>query len=135
MHRNNSMLFDTKNKNTEQKDNTMSDNQENMGGSYVAPSILSQDLHFEGKIKSVGELQIDGQIFGEVVADQITIGSTGVVEGNIACDSLTVLGKVSGDVQCKSLTVGSPAKIHGNVKYSEIYVEKGALVTAKFELV
>ena len=129
------MLFDTKDKNTEQKDKTMSDDTENMGGSYVGPSILSQDLHFEGKIKSRGELQIDGKIFGEVVADQITVGSTGTVEGAIACDSLTVLGKVSGDVHCKSLTIGSPAQIHGNVKYSEIYVEKGALVTAKFELV
>ena len=129
------MLFDAKDKNSKQKDDTMSEETENLGGSYVGPSILSQDLHFEGKIKSRGELQVDGRIYGEVAADQITVGSTGVVEGAIACDSLTVLGKVSGDVHCKSLTIGAPAQIHGNVKYSEIYVEKGALVTAKFELV
>ena len=131
------MLFDKKDKNTSpiEEDIKMSEETENLGGNYVGPSILSQDLHIEGKVKSRGELQVDGKIFGELVAEQITVGSTGTVEGAIACDSLTVLGKVSGDVHCKSLTIGSPAEIHGNVKYSEIYIEKGALVTAKFELV
>lgn len=132
------MIFDKKQPETPPKDTTM-DNTEDQNNApqamgYSGPSILSQDLKVEGKVESTGELQIDGQVYGEVTANQITVGTTGVVEGGITCESLTVLGQISGDVHCQGLTVGSPAKIHGTVRYSEIYIERGALVTAKFEM-
>lgn len=131
------MFFDKQNSDKpEQKEDVMEKPEEQQSPlGYSGPSILSQDLKVEGKIHSAGELQIDGQVYGEVMADQITIGSTGVVEGAIKCQSLTVLGEISGEVHCKGLTIGGPAKIHGNVQYSEIYIERGALVTAKFEMV
>ena len=124
------MLFDSKDKNNKNAEYEA----ETQGYNPVGVSVLSQDLHIEGKIKSRGALQIDGEILGELKAKEITIGTTGVFEGKITCDTLTVLGKVSGKTKCKSLTLGSSAEIHGDVKYSQIQVEKGALLTAKLKL-
>ncbi len=66
-------------------------------------STLSSDLVFEGNVSGAGDLQIDGQVKGDVRVGRLIVGETGAVEGNVQADYVEVRGRVVGDVQGKQV--------------------------------
>jgi len=81
----------------------------NQGGNAVAkpgannlkPSIISEGFEFIGEIRSSGYLTIDGTVRGTLSLHSIQIGVTGVLDGNVTCDTMNVKGNFSGSLDCR----------------------------------
>ncbi len=90
------------------------------------PSIISADVVVSGNINSAGEVQLDGELEGDVRAAALMIGEKASVKGEIVCDTVTIRGRVEGGVRAKSVTLASTAQILGDILHSSLAVESGA---------
>ena len=57
-----------------------------------APSLLSAGMQVTGDIASDGEVQIDGNLSGDIRCAKLTIGETGRINGSVIADDCRVHG-------------------------------------------
>ncbi|KPU46046.1 polymer-forming cytoskeletal [Oxobacter pfennigii] len=102
-------------------------------GSRADTTIIGANSSFEGKLVSTGIIRVDGQINGELSADEsIIIGEGGSVKGNIKSKKVTIAGKVEGNVVCSdNLELTSNGKLYGDVEVKSINIEDGAVFHGK----
>lgn len=91
-----------------------------------APSIISDDLQITGTVVADGEIQLDGQIEGDVRAGALTVGEKASIRGEIVAEQITVRGRVMGSVRGRQVTLASTARIEGDITHSALSVESGA---------
>ena len=96
------------------------------------PSIIGSDVQIEGNIKTVGELQLDGAIVGDLACGGLVMGESGSVKGTIAADSVTIRGSVQGEIKARSVRLEKSAIVEGNVFHESLSVEAGAKLTGHF---
>lgn len=101
-------------------------------GSAPTPSIVGSDVEIEGNVKTVGELQLDGAITGDLVCGTLVMGESGSVSGTISADDVTIRGTVRGEVRAKSVRLERSATVEGDVFHESLSVEAGAKLTGRF---
>ncbi|MBX9576217.1 MAG: polymer-forming cytoskeletal protein [Caulobacteraceae bacterium] len=89
-------------------------------------STLSADLNFEGQVSGGGDLQIDGQIKGDVRVGRLIVGETGAVEGNVSADYIEIRGRVIGAVTGKQVKLVSTAYVDGDITAEQLSIDVGA---------
>ncbi|MBI1393025.1 MAG: polymer-forming cytoskeletal protein [Alphaproteobacteria bacterium] len=90
------------------------------------PSIISADVRMLGNIDSAGEVQLDGELEGDIRAGVLIVGEKAIVRGEIVCDNVTVRGRVEGGIRAKNVTLAATAHIEGDILHSSLAVESGA---------
>lgn len=105
------------------------------GNDYTSNhTLISRGTKVVGDIHFVGELQIEGAVVGNVIAEggndaRLVIHEKGAVEGEVRAPSAVINGNVRGDVRStKHLELASKSLIQGNVYYSVIEMVKGSQV-------
>jgi len=101
-------------------------------GTAHTPSIVGADVHIEGNVKTMGELQLDGSITGDLACGSLVMGESGTVDGTIAADNVTVRGTVKGEIRAKSVRLEKSAVVEGDVYHESLSVEAGAKLTGRF---
>jgi cytoskeletal protein CcmA (bactofilin family) len=96
------------------------------------PSIIGSDVEIEGNIKTVGELQLDGAITGDLTCGGLVMGESGAVKGTITADNVTIRGSVKGEIKARSVRLEKSAVVEGNVFHESLSVEAGAKLTGHF---
>ena len=97
-------------------------------------TLISRGTKVVGDIHFVGELQIEGQVIGNVIAEggndaRLVIHEKGLVEGEVRAPGAVINGNVRGDVRSTThLELASKAIIQGNVYYNIIEMVKGSQV-------
>lgn len=83
-----------------------------------------------GEIIADSNIRIDGQLKGLVqTSGKLVIGPTGVVEGDIICNSADVEGKVKGKLTVSGILVfKSTSNFNGEMTTSKLVVEEGAVL-------
>ena len=99
----------------------------------LKPSIISEGFEFIGEIRSNGYLTIDGTVRGTLSLHSIQIGVTGVLDGNVTCDTMNVKGNFSGSLDCRDLTIGSRAVVDGKVSFKSITIQRGGVVKGELK--
>ncbi len=89
-------------------------------------STLSSDLVFEGNVSGAGDLQIDGQVKGDVRVGRLIVGETGAVEGNVQADYIEVRGRIVGGVQGKQVKLVATAYVDGDITAEQLSIDVGA---------
>jgi len=86
-------------------------------------SKISGKLFFEGPVK------IDGQVDGEISAnDVVVISETAVITSQLKAASVVIAGKINGDVSAaKRIEVRPTAKVFANLTTPILVVHDGAL--------
>ena len=93
-------------------------------------SIIGSDLKISGqglKIISDAVLQVDGEIQGDVEADEVVIGERGQVIGMVAGQYVTVRGAVSGAICAKTVVLEASARVDGDIHHMSLAMVQGAL--------
>jgi len=92
-------------------------------------TLLSKETEIRGSIKTQGSIRVDGTVHGDVTsAKSITIGSTGIVEGNISGEDIFVAGKVKGALSARGkISLESSAQIEGDLNTSRLSIAEGAV--------
>jgi len=89
-------------------------------------SVLSTDLHIKGNIKTSGDIQIEGEIVGDVRAHLLTIGETARIKGEVVADDVVVNGHVAGTVRGLKVRLTATARVEGDIIHKTIAIESGA---------
>ena len=93
-----------------------------------APSIITADVDIEGNLVSGGELQIDGNVHGEVRAHAVVIDVNGVVHGGVVAEEVMVRGRVIGPIRGIHVHVFASAHVEGDVFSSTLSIATGAWI-------
>ena len=96
-------------------------------GSAV-PSLISADLKVVGNLDSDGDLQIDGQVKGDVKSRSVTVGEGAIVTGSITADTLRVSGAIDGTISGTSVTIAKIGKVKGDIVHETLSIEAGATI-------
>jgi cytoskeletal protein CcmA (bactofilin family) len=106
------------------KDETMA---EKSNGSDL--TLIAANTTFEGKIRTEGNIRIDGKFVGEVHAKaNAAIGMTGTLEGNLTARSVTVAGKVTGTITAsEKLVLEAKSVLQGDIRAVKLVVDEGAI--------
>lgn len=97
------------------------------GRSGIA-SIIANGVKITGTIDADGaEVQVDGEIEGNVRGGSLTVGDTGMVKGDIVSESVTVHGRVEGSVRARKVMLARNAHVLGDIVHQSLSVEMGAV--------
>ncbi|MEJ6398669.1 bactofilin family protein [Yoonia sp. 208BN28-4] len=91
-----------------------------------AASQLSSDLHITGNLKTTGDIQIEGQVDGDIRAHLLTVGEGATVKGEVMADDVVVNGRVVGRVRGLKVRLTSTARVEGDIIHKTIAIESGA---------
>lgn len=99
----------------------------NTGGTTV--NILASGTEFEGKVKTEGDIRIDGKFIGDLQCTaKVIIGPSGSYNGTIHCDNAVIEGAFQGKLNVKSLLeVKENGKLAGEIKTNKLIVQAGAI--------
>ncbi len=89
-------------------------------------SILSSDLHVKGNLKTTGDIQIEGQVDGDIRAHLLTVGEGATVKGEVVADDVVVNGRIIGRVRGLKVRLTSTARVEGDIIHKTIAIESGA---------
>jgi cytoskeletal protein CcmA (bactofilin family) len=89
-------------------------------------SILSSDLLITGNLKTTGDIQVEGQVEGDIRAHLLTVGEGATVKGEVVADDVVVNGRVVGRVRGLKVRLTSTARVEGDIIHKTIAIESGA---------
>ncbi len=91
-------------------------------------SHLGKSVKIVGTIAGEEDLSLDCRVEGNVSASRaVLIGANGIIQGEVAGDSVTVLGHVIGNITAKQKVILKPsAKVEGNIYCVSFVVNEGA---------
>jgi cytoskeletal protein CcmA (bactofilin family) len=92
------------------------------------PSLLSTDLKITGNLVSQGEIQVDGQIDGDIHTDVLIVGETAKINGEISADTVRVHGYVTGQIKARSVSLAKLAHVVGDILHESLSIEQGAFL-------
>jgi len=94
-----------------------------------ANAFLGKGSRVTGKLVFEGPVRIEGQIDGEIAAqDTLTIGESAVVNAQMSGTSIIIHGRVTGDVTArKHLEIRAPGKLFGNISTPSLVIHEGVV--------
>lgn len=95
-------------------------------------SVIASDLKITGEISSIGDVEMLGDIDGNITARSLSIGSEGRMNGTITAETVDVRGKVDGQISAGSFTLRAAAKVAADVTYRNLVIESGAQIEGRF---
>ena len=96
-------------------------------------NLIAAGTVFEGKLKTPGSIRVDGKVIGDIVASQnISVATSGDIEGNLTAASVTIGGKLKGSaVAQEKLVFESKAVVRGDIRAAKLVVDEGAQFDGK----
>jgi cytoskeletal protein CcmA (bactofilin family) len=94
----------------------------------AVPSIISADLTIRGDMMTSGEIQVDGEVFGDIRARAVTVGEHADIQGEIVAESIVVKGKITGRLRGRAVHLTRTARVTGDIWHKTLGVEGGAVV-------
>jgi len=89
-------------------------------------SSLSTDLHITGNLKTSGDINVEGQVDGDIRAHLLTIGEGATVKGEVIADDVVIHGRIVGRVRGLKVRLTSSARVEGDIIHKTIAIESGA---------
>jgi cytoskeletal protein CcmA (bactofilin family) len=94
-------------------------------------SVIGPDLAITGNLETTGEVQIEGDVQGDIHAGRIVVGAQGRVVGDLLADEIVIGGVVQGSIRGNSLTFQGASHIEGDVYHRKLAIEQGAYFEGK----
>jgi cytoskeletal protein CcmA (bactofilin family) len=98
-------------------------------------SLIAHGNHIAGNIRFTDGLRIDGDLLGDIRADEdrpsiLVVSETATITGAIHADHIIVNGQVRGPVHAHVMLELQPkARIEGDVHYRALEMHQGATIT------
>ena len=99
--------------------------------SKMVPSIIGEDLTVVGNVSSKGEIQVDGEIQGDIECGSLLLGDKAQVQGSVSAEDVVVRGKVIGSVRGLRVTLQAQSHVEGDIFHQSLAIEQGAYFEGK----
>ncbi|SDG95170.1 bactofilin family protein [Roseospirillum parvum] len=90
------------------------------------PSLLGTDLKVVGDLECAGEIQIDGQVEGDIRCGTLVVGVKGRVTGEVTAKTVRLHGTIHGLVSAQTVFLASTAQMKGDIRHESLAIEPGA---------
>jgi cytoskeletal protein CcmA (bactofilin family) len=101
------------------------------GAERNTPSVIGPDLTINGNLVSKGEVQIDGEVQGDIHGTYVVIGEKARITGGIVAEEIVVRGHVMGSVRGKRVMLQSSSHVEGDIFHQALAIEQGAFFEGK----
>ena len=99
--------------------------------SKSVPSIIGEDLTVTGNVTCKGEIQVDGEIQGDVHCGSLLLGETSKVTGGVVAEDVIVRGRVTGSIRGLRVTLQAQSHVEGDIYHQSLAIEQGAYFEGK----
>ena len=89
-------------------------------------STLSSDLTITGNLKTIGDIQVEGTVEGDIRAHLLTVGEGATIKGEVVADDVVINGRIVGRVRGLKVRLTSTARVEGDIIHKTIAIESGA---------
>jgi cytoskeletal protein CcmA (bactofilin family) len=92
-------------------------------------AYLGKGSRVSGKLNFDGTVRVDGQVEGEISAqDTLIVGERAVVTAQISGNTVVIRGKVTGDINArKRVEIRAPGKLFGNIVTPSLVIHEGVI--------
>jgi cytoskeletal protein CcmA (bactofilin family) len=92
-------------------------------------AYLGKGSRVSGKLNFDGTVRVDGQVEGEISAqDTLIVGEKAVVTAQISGTTVVIRGKVTGDINArKRVEIRAPGKLYGNIVTPSLVIHDGVI--------
>ena len=101
------------------------------GPSKLVPSIIGEDLMITGNVTSKGEIQVDGEIQGDVHCGSLLLGDKSQITGCVLAEDVVVRGRVLGSIRGLRVTLQAQSHVEGDIYHQSLAIEQGAYFEGK----
>lgn len=101
------------------------------GAKCMASSIIGADLVLMGNAISKGEVQVDGEVQGDIHCASLLVGEQARIAGGIIAEDVVVRGKVMGSIRGLRITLQSNSHVEGDIFHQSLAIEQGAYFEGK----
>jgi len=99
--------------------------------SKMVPSIIGEDLTITGNVNSKGEIQVDGEIQGDIHCGSLLLGDKSQVTGSVIAEDVVVRGRVVGSIRGLRVTLQAQSHVEGDIFHQSLAIEQGAYFEGK----
>lgn len=102
------------------------------GGHNAAPkagaglSVIGPDVRIVGDIITKGEMQIDGEVEGDIACQILVVGEGARIHGAVTADKVRVHGELTGRIDAETVVIAKSARVVGDVTHQSLEIEAGA---------
>ena len=94
-------------------------------------SVIGSDLTIIGNLVSRGEVQVDGEVQGDLHGTSIIIGERARITGGVVAEDVVVRGQIMGSVRGHRVTLQSSSRVEGDIYHQSLAIEQGAYFEGK----
>ena len=97
-------------------------------GAEIVSTLIGEDVVFEGNVSAPESIRVDGTLNGNCECkEQLIVGSSGSIKGDVNARSVRISGKVEGNVYADGqIELLSTGVIEGNISAKSIVIDEGA---------
>ena len=97
---------------------------------------IAEGTVLEGSVNSARSIRVDGKVKGSVVCTgRVVVGKTGVIDGEIECDSADIEGTLNSTIKVNGMLELRPTAIlNGEIRVSKISVDPGAQLNGNIDM-
>ena len=92
------------------------------------PTIIGADFRVKGDISCEGDIQLEGTVDGNIKSVRLTVGETGIVNGDVNAEGVRVQGKVVGTIKAQTVELAGTGHVTGDILHERLSVENGAFL-------
>ena len=96
-------------------------------------SVISKALKITGELESTEDIQIDGQVEGDVRGVGVKIGQNAKVKGTVYGDEVELAGTVEGKIESKKVFLTGTARMTGDIWHQDIKIDSGAHISGNLK--
>lgn len=96
-----------------------------------AVNLISSGTQVTGDIESKSGIRIDGKLQGKMnIKGKVVIGASGMVDGDIFCQTIEVSGTIKGNIQAAEMaSLKTTSKVNGEIITRKLSIEPGSVFT------
>jgi cytoskeletal protein CcmA (bactofilin family) len=93
--------------------------------STIPHNLISEDTTVEGNLISKGEIEVLGEVNGDIECTSVTIGESGKLNGKLTANDVMIDGRLNGSIHSHNVTLRSGCHVEGDVHYVSLMIEDG----------
>jgi len=101
-----------------------------------AETIIGASIKVKGNFQGQGNIIIEGALEGSLKTEaNLFVGDRAKVVASIESKDAIINGELRGNIKARGyLALGGTAKIFGDIQYTELSVEKGAVINGQISM-
>jgi cytoskeletal protein CcmA (bactofilin family) len=98
-------------------------------------SFLGTQSELQGELRIKGTMRLDGAVEGKIEADQVILGKTAFIKGEILAKKIIVGGVVEGTLRAADLLeISSNGRVKGNIFANQLVMLEGCQFSGRIEM-